>query len=137
MSNTPSNYKGYVFGRGINGQLIPQRVQNLVIRNYSEKMSIVLLSSVYEYYMDHCYMMLNAVMHELHDLGGLIFYSTHMLPPSHSMRKELYDILFQQEKTLHFALEELIIQSPEDVKIIEDIILCRTLTSQQEVLVDL
>ena len=45
-----SGWRGYVSSREINGQLIPQRVQNLVLRTYAEKAGIRYLLSATEYH---------------------------------------------------------------------------------------
>jgi sporadic carbohydrate cluster protein (TIGR04323 family) len=121
-------WRGYIFSRHMNGQIIPQRVQNLVIRDYAQKHGLLFLLSATEYHMDGCFMMLNASLETLDDIAGLIFYSTHQLPDDDHHRHKIFQTLLQKKKGLRFALEELELLSPEDVEIIEDIILCRRIT---------
>ena len=126
--NTPQEWRGYVFSRPINGQIIPQRVQNLVIREYANKLGLSYLLSATEYHMDECFMMLNSSLKEMDDIEGLIFYSTHQLPVNDFERHRLFETLLQRKTGLRFALEELELLSTEDINLIEDIILCRRIT---------
>ncbi|CCQ51343.1 LIC12192 family sporadic carbohydrate cluster protein (plasmid) [Crocosphaera watsonii WH 8501] len=121
-------WRGYISSREIGGQIIPQRVQNLVIRNYAQKKDLVFLLSATEYYMDNCYMMLNSLKDQLSELKGLIFYSLDLLPHQLSQRQLLYQSILSHQGELHFALEELVINHQENIELIEDIILCRQLS---------
>jgi len=120
-------YKGYIFSREINGQVIPQGVQNLVIRSYAKKKKLDFFLSATEYYMDHCYMILNARLEELDELSGFIFYSIHLLPKDTTQRQEVYAMILGNEGHLHFALEELVISKSDNIQTVEDIILCKNL----------
>ena len=121
-------FNGYTFSRKINGQFIPQRVQNLVIQNYEKKYDLGLYFSSAEYYMENCYTILNMRLKELNNVLGLIFYSTELLPQNKIQREKLYEKILNHQCSLHFALEELVIRSIGDIQIIEDIMICRDLT---------
>ena len=58
---TVKGYKGYIFSRSVGGGFTPQRVQNLVIREYAKKLNKVFQLSATEYYMDDCFLMLEAI----------------------------------------------------------------------------
>ncbi len=122
-------WRGYISSREINGQIIPQRVQNLVIRNYATTREMVFLLSATEYSMDHCFMMLESILGELGGLNGMIFYSTHQLPQAPSHRRRLYDRLFKTGAALHFALEELTVATEADAREIEDLMMARSLSA--------
>lgn len=124
-------WRGYISSRAIGGQIIPQRVQNLVIRNYAQTRNMLFLLSATEYYMDNCYMILNALIAELDSLAGIIFYSVHLLPSEFQQRRQLYEAIITKECSLHFALEELVIAQSEDISLIEDIIACRQLATKE------
>jgi sporadic carbohydrate cluster protein (TIGR04323 family) len=124
------NWRGYVFSREIGSQVVPQRVQNLVIRTCAERHELTYLLSATEYYMDDCYMMLKSVLDELEQVEGIIFYSTHQLPPDASERMKIYDTVLSSKKGLRFALEDLALFSGKDVKLIEDLKACSELSSQ-------
>jgi sporadic carbohydrate cluster protein (TIGR04323 family) len=124
------NWRGYVFSREIGSQVVPQRVQNLVIRTCAERHELTYLLSATEYYMDDCYMMLKSVLDELEQIEGIIFYSTHQLPSDANERMKLYDKVLSSKKGLRFALEDLALFSGKDVKLIEDLKACNELSSQ-------
>jgi len=125
-------WRGYIFSREIGGQLLPQRVQNVVIRSYAQKINIRIIFSIVEYYMDHCFMMLNAYMEELDDIQGFVFYSTHLLPEKREDRQKIYYMIVSRGLQLHFALEELTISTQQDINLIEDIILCRNISQNMD-----
>lgn len=122
------NWKGYVFSREINGSFIPQRVQNAVIREYVKKQGNHFLLSAVEYYMDNCYMMLKSMVKEPETYDAVVFYSMHMLPTDDQKRTELIETFLVQNKSMYFALENLSINSRDDVQLIQDIFLAKNLT---------
>ena len=124
------NWRGYIFSREIGKQTVPQRIQNLVIRTYAERHELTYLLSATEYYMDDCYMMLKSVLDELEQVEGIIFYSTHQLPPDASERMKIYDKVLSSKKGLRFALEDLALFNRKDVKLIEDLKACDELSAQ-------
>ncbi|MDC0253259.1 hypothetical protein OAK75_00075 [Bacteriovoracales bacterium] len=119
--------RGYVSSTFINGNIIPQRVQNLVIRNYASLNNLEYFLSTAEYYMKECFMQLNGEIKNLSKLDGMVFYSVHQLPNSLTLAKELIISILDQGKELHFALEEKKICSKEDLAYIENFILAKSL----------
>ena len=124
------NWRGYVFSREIGKQVVPQRVQNLVIRTCAERHDLTYLLSATEYYMDDCYMMLKSTLEELGQIEGIIFYSTHQLPLDDNERMKIYDKVLTSKKGLRFALEDLALFNDKDVKLIEDLKACNELSSE-------
>lgn len=122
-------WRGYISSREIGSSFIPQRVQNMVIRNYAQSKGMLFLLSATEYYMNNCYMMLNGLLEEATHLDGIIFYSLNLLPPNLWERQKIYTKIFEQDCELHFALEEIAICGQEDIALIEDIINCKLLAS--------
>lgn len=122
-------YRGYVFSRPIDGQIIPQRVQNLVIRTYMHNNDLTFLLSATEYYMDDCYMILKGVLDDIDSLSGIIFYSMFMLPTDKGLRGKLFDAVLARGCSLHFALEDLVIFDDADTALIEDILMSRKLAA--------
>ena len=73
-------YMGYIFSREIDGNIIPQKVQNLVIRDYATRTSKNLLLSSTEYKMNNSYLMLNSLIkNQNKKFNGIILYSLFML----------------------------------------------------------
>ncbi len=123
-------WRGYVFSREIGGHVVPQRVQNLVIRTCAERHGLTYLLSATEYYMEDCYMMLQSALEELGEIKGMIFYSTHQLPSSIAERMKIYEKVLSSKGGLRFALEDLALLCWDDIKLIEDLTACHDLSSQ-------
>lgn len=122
-------WQGYISGRPVNGNLIPQRVQNLVLRDYAQRQHLSLEFSAAEYRMKNCYMILHGLMESLEDYSGLIFYSIHMLPDDAEERRTLLRKIVVGKKEIHFALENLVVSSNEDIEFFDVIFLAKTLSS--------
>ena len=57
------NFKGYISSRKLNdGNFIPQKVQNLVIRSACEDKKFKFNLSATEYGMNECYLILNQIL---------------------------------------------------------------------------
>ena len=100
----------------------------MVIREYVKKIGENYLLSATEYYMPECYLMLEAVLENLKGLGGLVFYSTHLLPLKKENRNRVLNKLLLSDVEVHFALEEIQLKRVGDIKIIDDIFLVRELS---------
>ena len=78
-SKKAEGYRGYIFSRNINNNFIPQRVQNLVIKDFAKRKNFFFKLSSTEYIMNGSYLMLGALVKEVKTLEGVIFYSYEML----------------------------------------------------------
>lgn len=125
---TKNGYKGYVFSRSVRGSFTPQRVQNLVIRDYVKRKSKNFLLSAVEYNIDNCFLMLDALVADHKEVEALVFYSTHHLPTEVSHRHRVLIQLLDHQVEIHFALEEIILKNISDLLTIEDIIMTRALS---------
>lgn len=114
-------YRGYIFSRPIKNSLIPQKVQNLVIRDYCSRKNLFFKLSAVEYSSKNSYLMLNLILKELKNLKGLIFYSLFMLPEDRKKRQKFFNQIFLKKSEIHFALEEIIINKKKDLNLIEKI----------------
>ena len=115
-------FRGYIFSREIESNFIPQRVQNLVVKDYCDRNNIFFKLSATEYKMKDSYIMLNAVLKELNKIDGVVFYSVFMLPEDSRLRKKIYNLFLKSKKNLHFALEEIVLKNLTSLKEIENII---------------
>lgn len=106
-SASGGGYRGYVGSRPVAGQSYPQKVQNLVIRDYAARHGLDFKLSVTEYAMRGCYMMLQDALAELPRLDGLILFSLFMLPRDAAKREAIYDRVLGHGRELRAALEEL------------------------------
>ena len=83
-------FRGYIFSRRIEDSIIPQRVQNLVIKDYCERNNLFFKLSATEYKMDNCYLMLKSVLKNIQSIDGIVFYSMFMLPNLKKDRLEIF-----------------------------------------------
>lgn len=124
MKNQKKNkkgYRGYIFSRKIRGVLIPQKVQNLVIRDYADRKKLFFKLSKVEYSFKKSYLMLKSLLKEIKYLNGLIFYSINLLPETKIDRVNFLSKFIKSKKQVHFALEELVVRNNKELQKIEDI----------------
>ena len=114
-------FQGYVTSRPFQGQRVPQHVQNLVIRDYCQGRELIYLLSGTEYAIPGSSLMLQQLLDGLEQLDGIILYSLFQLPENKSSRQTIYQQVLAQKKSLHFALETLVLQEERDCQRIEDI----------------
>jgi len=99
--------RGYIFSRPFMGERVPQHVQNLVIRDYCNRNNLQYLLSATEYAMEGSHLIHEQLMHELHDIDGIVAYSLYQLPEDHRERKKIYDKIISSKKKYCFAVEGL------------------------------
>ena len=115
-SKKADGYRGYIFSRNINNNFIPQRVQNLVIKDFAKRKNFFFKLSSTEYIMNGSYLMLGALVKEVKTLEGVIFYSYEMLFDNVSFCKDILLKIVNSKKNVYFALEELEIKNNIDIK---------------------
>lgn len=121
-------WRGYISSRPQGDGFVPQRVQNLVIRDYAARHGLLFLLSAVEYTMAGCTMMLRALIDEAEHIDGLLFYSTHLLPDDAAVREQLWRLVRTGDFSLRFALEELTTADENGIALMEDLLLVRQLT---------
>lgn len=128
-----SGHRGYVTSRPIfGGERTPQHVQNIVLRDYARRKGLAYLLSAVEYTMPGCFQVLEAVLAELPALDGVLCYSLFMLPEDDSRRRAVHARVLAAGKSLHFAVEDLALESDGDVERLETLWLVRKLLKQTE-----
>jgi sporadic carbohydrate cluster protein (TIGR04323 family) len=98
-------YRGYIGSRPVRGVAFPQRVQNLVVRDYAQRRGLKYKLSLVEHAMPGSYMILENLLDELPKLDGVILFSAFMLPPDAAARHAVYDRILKAGTSLHAALE--------------------------------
>jgi len=116
-------YRGYIASRAIREQIIPQHIQNLVIRDYAEKNKLHYKLSATEYSMKNCSMIFESVLAQINSLEGIILYSMFQLPRLKKYRLEVYKKILNSKSSLHAASEKLQLDKEVDVERWENIIL--------------
>lgn len=117
-----NGYRGYMSTRAVRGSVTPQRVQNLVIRDYAARNQLPYLVSVSEFAMPNCYMILENALLELDRTLGIIAFSAFMLPPARQERLAIYRRVLNCGASLHAALENLAIADERDIARFEDLL---------------
>ena len=118
-------FRGYIFSRRIEGNLIPQRVQNLVIKDYCERHKLFFKLSATEYKMENCYLMLKSVLKNVSFIDGIVFYSIFMLPNIKKERLSIFKSVLKKKKIIRFALEEIELKNYSNIKYIENLYLIK------------
>ena len=116
QQNKNKGFRGYIFSRKINNNFIPQRVQNLVIRDFALRNKIFFKLSSTEYNMKNCYTMLNSLIEDYLKIDGVIFYSIEMLPNDKTFLYNLMNTFIFKKKIIYFALEEIKVSTKKDIK---------------------
>ena len=116
-----TGFKGYVASRPFQGHRVPQHVQNLVIRDYCASRNMAYLLSGTEYAIPGSFLILQQLIDGLDSLEGIVFYSLFQMPQEAGTRKVIYDQVVHKQKSLHFAVESLILCSDPDRQRLEDI----------------
>jgi sporadic carbohydrate cluster protein (TIGR04323 family) len=108
------NLKGYISSRKLNdGNLIPQKVQNLVIRSACKDKNFEFNLSATEYGMKDCYLILNQILYDLkkNKYDGLAFYSIDQLPVQIEKTKKILNQIIKYKKIIYFSLENIFISN--------------------------
>ena len=74
-----------------------------------------------EYAIPGSTMILKQMLDSLEQLDGIILYSLFQLPENKSSRQTIYQQVLAQKKSLHFAVETLVLKEERDCQRIEDI----------------
>lgn len=114
--------RGYISSRSFRGCWAPQRVQNIVIRDYCNAYRLQFLLSSAEYGFKDSFSMLLDILSDYDGIDGIVFYSLFQLPDGRSERAQIYDKARRASKILHFALEGKKIITSNDVERMEKIL---------------
>ncbi len=115
------NIRGYIFSRPFMGERVPQSVQSLLIRDYCSKNNLKFNLHAVEYTMPNCFLVFESCLNELDNFDGIVLYSLFQLPEDNKQRNKYSDYILSKKKKLHFALENLKIDTEKSVVQIEEI----------------
>lgn len=107
--------KGYISAREINGITVPQRVQNLIIRDYCKNQNYIYLLSSVEHKMNNTFHVLNEILKNISNVNGIVMYSIFQLPYDEKKRIAIFNKFFKKSKFISFALENIIIRKKKDL----------------------
>jgi sporadic carbohydrate cluster protein (TIGR04323 family) len=115
-------YRGYIVSAPVRGTAFPQRVQNLVVREYAQRRGLAYRLSATEYAMPGSLMMLRTLLDELDTIDGIILFSLFTLPRARAPRHAIVERVLAAGKPLHAALEQLVLRTPADLRDWDDMI---------------
>lgn len=117
-------FKGYISSRRLSdGNYVPQKIQNMTIRNVCERYNVKYELSAVEYIFNDSYIMLqNIIDRSLKKNAGIIFYSIFQLPNEYKKRNIFLNQIIKKKKRIIFSNEKLLIQSKIDLILVNDYI---------------
>jgi sporadic carbohydrate cluster protein (TIGR04323 family) len=110
-----NTYRGYISSRDCLGVNYPQRIQNIVIRDYCENNKFKFLLSAAEYSMAGSNIILKDLVKELSTISGVVAFSIFQLPENKNKRINFLKIFIKKKKSIHFALERYVVKSDKDI----------------------
>ena len=115
MKNSKIQLRGYISAREIENNIVPHKIQNLVIRDFCKNNNFSFLLSSVEYKMKNSFLILEEVLKELPKINGVVMFSMFQLPFNDEERKKIYKKILNKKKYLCFALENIILKNSKDV----------------------
>ena len=115
------NLRGYIFSRPFMNERVPQRVQNLVIRDYCSRNNHNYLLSFTEYAFNEDFYILQNLVNNMKEIDGIVLYSIFLLPKQDKIRVNLINQILKQKKDLFFALEDMKLSNKNDIHKIDNI----------------
>ena len=109
------SFRGYVSSRPINGNIIPQSLQNLKIRDYAKSKNLNFNLSITEYRMKKTFFALNTLLNEVSLLDGVIFFSIYQLPENKKNRNQFLKTFIKKKKSIYFALEDIKVKTIKEI----------------------
>ena len=94
----------------------PQRVQNIIIRDFCNNNKFELLLSSAEYSMKGSYFVLRDIIKELSKIRGVVAFSIFQLPESKIERINFLKTFIKRKKSIHFALERFSVKTNKDIE---------------------
>lgn len=113
------SFRGYVSSRPINGNVIPQSLQNLKIRDYAKSKNLNFKLSITEYRMKKTFFALNSLKNELNSINGVIFFSIYQLQEDKNKRNEFLKLFIKKKKIIYFALEDIRVKTIKEINEID------------------
>tara|TARA_B100001540_G_C15385171_1_gene451907 strand:- start:61 stop:459 length:399 start_codon:yes stop_codon:yes gene_type:complete len=107
--------KGYVSSRSILGQIVPQSIQNTILRSYCNENNFKFALSSTEYSPEESFLMLEKTIKELDPYHGIISYSIFQLPYNLNYRNIILNKIINKKKIFYFVIEKICIKDKNDI----------------------
>jgi len=111
MENKSNGYRGYVTCRSFGGLTIPVPVQSKLLRDYCASNGMKYHLHLNENRFENSFIVLNGIVGKLGDLPGVVMPSIFMLPTKPKNREKIYQEIISNNKSIHFVLEGMVLDS--------------------------
>ena len=109
------NFRGYITSKKICGNLIPQKLQNLAIREYASKNQIIFKLSGTEWKIPKSFLMINSISSDLKKIDGILFFSFFQIFEDISFFEKTMKKFLKKKKIIIFVLEDIILANLENL----------------------
>jgi len=114
--------KAYTTPRSFGGFQIPITLQSTVLRNYCEKINLVFHLHVVENQIPNTYLVLESLVEKAYRYHGIVMCSVSMLPGDPKVRQMINRRVLDQGCSLHFAFEQLVVSSLDQLSELEELV---------------
>lgn len=118
-------FRGYISSRKCLGTFFPQRVQNIVIRDFCNINNLDYLLSSAEYSMNNSYFVFKEIIKSIKNIDGIVAFSIFQLPEDLKNRIKLLNLVINKKKHIFFALERISVKKKNDFKRVNEIWMIR------------
>lgn len=114
-------FKGYISSRKLaDGSYVPQKLQNIVIRNTCERFNVKFAFHATELIFENWFTMFQDLIKDnFKEIDGIALYSLLQLPANKTKRDKLLKNVFQKKKQLIMCNEKLFIKTESDLYLID------------------
>lgn len=113
--------RGYISSREALGKFYPQKIQNLIIREFCKIKNFSYMLSAAEYKMKNSFLVLNEIIKDLNNVDGIVAFSLYQFPENKKNRNNYLKKILNKKKIMSFALEEIIIRKKSDIDLVDDL----------------
>ena len=114
--------KAYTTPRSFGGFQIPITMQSTTLRNYCEKNNLIFHLHVVENQIPNTYLVLEALVEKANHYDGIAMCSFSMLPKDSEYRRSIVKRILEQGCALHFAFEQIVISSIDQLAEFEELV---------------
>jgi sporadic carbohydrate cluster protein (TIGR04323 family) len=109
-------FRGYISSRKINGNFIPQKLQNLALRDFANSNNIDFQLSATEWIIKKSYLMIRSIVSNSSKIDGLLFFSVMQISENIKFFEKIMIDLIMKKKIIIFVLENEIIFTKKQMK---------------------
>ena len=109
-------FRGYISSRKINGNFIPQKLQNLALRDFANSNNIDFQLSGTEWIIKKSYLMIRSIVSNSSKIDGLLFFSVMQISENIKFFEKIMIELIMKKKIIIFVLENEIIFTKKQIK---------------------